>query len=792
MTDPHAASARTDADDLTGDLHGSPITTDTTDASDAPSPASHTRRGFVRGVAIAGASTMAAAALDATGATSLMGDSAVAAGPPTPFSDFRAIAASSADRFEVPEGYRADIVISWDDEFANTDGTTYRYGFNNDFLAFLPIDGKPEEALLFVNHEYPGPFFQHGHTTAATKTAGDIALEKASVGNSIVHVRRDADGLWQVVSPSPYNRRISGDSPACDVTGPLRGAAAAALPDGTLVRVGQSADRPNQIDGSIANCSGGTTPWGTTLSCEENYQDYGPVPAPGGFTYGWGGTYLQTTHANYGWVVEHDPYDPSSTPRKHTALGRFRHENTAFRHVAGKRFVLYMGDDKANEGVYKFVSSRKFVAGRREENLKILTEGQLYVAKWSPEGRRRFKNADGSGLLTATSGTGEWVLVAESELVDTAAHLRKRFGTDYDKYFATNRPEDVEVDVDGTVYVSFTNNSSVNDQHGAVRKLREQNNDPTAATFTWEDYAEGGQTGRDDVGEQGFSSCDNLVFDDSNNLWVVTDISSSSLKGSSSQKAYYAYHGNNAVFMIPRSGPNAGIAYRFANMPIEAEGTGPYFSTDGSTLFVNVQHPGEETGPANATYGQPATYTSWWPDGSKGGGTAPALPRPSTVAITRVQQPDTGGGGTPGGSAPGGSTTIPPTTPPPAGGGGGGTPGPTGRTTVDVPETVRAATLTSKGVTASIRVREASRVEVRLEIALPRAGRSRARTITAVTSRRTVGAGAHEVRLRPGAVARALLRTRRGKTLRARVILEVRPSDGTPKLVRRSDAFRIR
>jgi secreted PhoX family phosphatase len=771
------------------DLHpaDAPLADETPDGTSA-----HTRRGFIRGVAVAGASTMAVASLDAFGVTDLMGESAVAAGAPTPFSDFRALGASSADRLGVPEGFRADVLISWNDEFENTDGTKLRYGFNNDYLAFLPLEGKKDEALLFVNHEYPAPFFQHGHAAAKDKTADDIAEEKYSVGNSIVHVRRDAEGLWQVVSPSPYNRRVTGDSPACEVTGPLRGRADVALADGKTVRVGEDADRPNVINGSVANCSGGTTPWGTTLSCEENYDSYASTaatPAQDG-SYGWGGTYRLDTHANYGWVVEHDPYDATSTPRKHTALGRFRHENTAFRHVSGKRFVLYMGDDKANEGVYKFVSSRKFVPGDREGNLKILTDGQLFVAKWAPEGRRRFKNADGSGLLTATSGRGEWVLVNESELVDTSAHLRKRLGTDvFNQYFATNRPEDVEVDVDGTVYVSFTNNSTVNDQHGAVRKLREDNNDPTASSFVWEDYAEGGPTGRADVGEQGFSSCDNLCFDEANNLWVVTDISSSSLKGGASQKPWYEYHGNNAVFMIPRSGPNAGVAYRFANMPIDAEGTGPYFSTDGTALFVNVQHPGEETPTAKgAVYGQPETYTSYWPDGDKSANQNPSLPRPSTVVITRVRD-DAPNPGTP---------TIPDPKPgqpgqpgQPAQPGQPGKPA-TGKTTVDVPESVSYATLAARGVTAKVHVREAARIELKLRIRLPKIGRSKGRVVTAATATKTVGAGSHSLRLRPGALARTALRTRKGKTMRGEVTLEVRPVDGSPKKLRRSDAFRIR
>ncbi|WP_320670384.1 PhoX family protein [Patulibacter defluvii] len=764
----------------------------TSPASDAPRPeslvpvdpatgqhpqAGRTRRSFIRGVAAAGASTAAAVALDGAGITDLLGDSAVAAGPPTRFSEFTAIAASSADQVQVPEGFRADVLIKWGDEFANSDGTKLRYGFNNDFLAFLKLDGKPDEGLLFVNHEYPAPFFQHGNKDPKTKTEEQIALEKDAVGNSILHIRR-VDGLWQVVSPSPYNRRITGGAPACEITGPLRGT--------TQVVGGANLTIETTAAGSLANCSGGITPWGTTLSCEENYDGYWGDDSA--FAYGWkhgagNDRYDEKTFAHYGWVVEHDPYDPSSTPRKHTALGRFRHENTAFRHVAGKKFVLYMGDDKAGEGVYKFVSDREFLPGRRSHNLRILEQGTLYIAKWSPEGRRRFASQDagkaGGALVTPESGSGEWVKVEQNELVDTAALLRARIGSaQYDLHFATNRPEDVEVDADGTVYVSFTNNTGSNvwDYHGSIRKLVEAGNDPTALTFTWQDYADGGPTGRAGAGEQGFSSCDNLVFDSANNLWVVTDISSSSLNKPSA--AHYQYHQNNAVFMIPRSGPNAGVAFRFANMPVEAEGTGPYFDADESTLFVNVQHPGEETPASGGVYGDPATYSSWWPAGNKTAGVNPSLPRPATVAITRVKKGDDPG-----------DTTIPPGPGP----GPDPKPGqPSGKTAVDVPEKVSLATLLSKGVKAKYRVREAARIEVILYVRLPKVGRLKSRLLTVARVRKTVQAGSGSVTLRPGTVARAALRTRRGRTLRGQARLIVKPVDGTPKVVRRSDAFTIR
>ena len=157
-----------------------------------------------------------------------------------------------------------------------------------------------------------------------------------------------------------------------------------------------------------------------------------------------------------------------------------------------------------------------------------------------------------------------------------------------------NRPEDVEVDPKtGDVYVALTNNSTVADVHGSVRRIQETGNDPEASTFTWEDYANGGQTGRSDPGEQGFSCVDNLVFDKRNDLWIVTDISTSSLNRPGRRWQRF-YHANNALFYVPTDeDPEDRIAFRFANMPIEAEGTGPYFTPDEDTLFVNVQHPGE-------------------------------------------------------------------------------------------------------------------------------------------------------------------------------------------------------
>jgi secreted PhoX family phosphatase len=543
----------------------------------APAPAEdatgdgHTRRSFIRGIAAAGASTAAVAALDRAGVLDLATAEAQSAGP-NAFSSFRAIAPSGADALQVPEGYRADVIIGYGDPFTDADGQQLVYGYNNDFLAYFPLKGS-DEGVIFVNHEYPSPFFIHGETDPKAKTREQIALEQESVGNSVVHIRKDGEGLWRVVSPSFYNRRITGAGPRVAFTGPL-----AAAPD--YPGIGTSAA------GTLANCSGGITPWGTALTCEENFQDYGSddssnsygwTPAKvGTFDYVNGDGSTPEKPAKYGWVMEVDPMDPSSTPRKHTALGRFRHENTAFRADANRRFVLYMGDDRTDGGVYKFVSDLAFRPGRRAENDRILESGTLYIARWEPEGRRRFANAGETTPLTATSGTGTWREVARDELVDTHARIRAAVGDDeFLTHHATNRPEDLEVDEDGLVYIALTNNSNVKDTHGSIRRLREAGNDATAGSFTWEEFAAGGPSGRADAGEQGFSSPDNLVFDKAGNLWVVTDISSSKL-GDPTQPE--AYHANNAIFMVPRTGPNAGVAYRFGNMPVEAEGTGPYFT----------------------------------------------------------------------------------------------------------------------------------------------------------------------------------------------------------------------
>ena len=266
--------------------------------------------------------------------------------------------------------------------------------------------------------------------------------------------------------------------------------------------------------------------------------------------------YDPVAYAKYGWVCEHDPYNPDDRPRKHTALGRFRHENTAFRHVPGKPFVLYMGDDKANEGFYKFVSKRRFKPGEKHgaTTARSSRSGTLYIARFDPDGRRKFTNVGDVVPTNRHEGHGQ---VGRGARVRARTTPRRSCARASAPSTTPTSPstarEDVEVAEDGSVYLAMTNNSSVNDSHGAVRVIREHGNDPTASSFKWEDFAAGGPPSG---GGGGFSSPDNLTFDGDGNLWVVTDISSSRLNLANE----YQYHGNNAMFMVPTAGPNAGVA----------------------------------------------------------------------------------------------------------------------------------------------------------------------------------------------------------------------------------------
>ena len=469
---------------------------------------------------------------------------------PQTVAPFRAIPSGNADALTLPAGFRYQVLAPWGEVFTDAGR---EIGFNHDYVGFFPIDlleggQSSTDALLTINPEYVNALFAGGDTQ--NRTPGQIRAEMEAMGVSVVRVRKEG-GKWAIV-PDPRNRRIDALTDI-ELTGPARGSAA--VKGATMVK------------GTVGNCSGGQTPWGTLLTCEENVD---------GYTKAWAGSGYEAMHQ--GWVTEIDPFDPKSTPKKRTAMGRFRHENVAVTVAADGRVVGYMGDDMQDSCVYKFVSRGKYNPKDRAANLTLLEDGDLYVANFGNGSWVLLDYDRNKKLQEAKGADGKALFASQADvLADARASALAVGGTPVD------RPEDIEIHPrTGEVYVALTNNSKHGNYFGQIIKFREKGDDWTAQTFLWEVFAVGGP-------QSGFASPDNLVFDPYGNLWMVTDnsdLSTNPIKG---------FHGNNAMFFFPTEGPNAGKAYRFAIGPVDAEMTGPVWSPDGKTLFLSIQHPGEDS-----------------------------------------------------------------------------------------------------------------------------------------------------------------------------------------------------
>ncbi|WP_353778373.1 alkaline phosphatase PhoX [Winogradskyella sp. 3972H.M.0a.05] len=489
-----------------------------------------------------------------------------------------ALPASDKDDLLLTKGLDYHTIIKWQDPISDKD----TFGFNNDFTCFIPLDkNNPKDGLLWVNHESINPLYVSGYNhrkyknPELNKTKEQVDKEMYDVGGSIVRIK-EVNGRWKVVENDPYNRRITAKTPIeLNWDSPIKG--------------------KTTVIGTHSNCSGGITPWNTFLTCEENYHDYyGETEYDGNNVathkkswHGWEHFNNYPTE-HYGWVVEIDP--KSGKAQKHVALGRFAHECCTLYELDDKRVVAYSGDDKNDEYLYKFISSKP----------GSLKDGTLYVAdtingKWlsldwetQPILKQKFK--DQTEVLIRVREAAE--LLGATEL---------------------NRPEDIEIDpITGHILVTLTNNKPKGDYHGSILKIEETNGAFDALTFKASTYIAGGE-------ENGFSCPDNLAFDLAGNLWMTSDISGSSMNRP--DKPYYMPFKNNSLFVIPRYGEDAGKVIRVASAPRDAELTGPWFSPDGKTLFLSVQHPGERTTDLN-------NPTSKWPfDGDN-------IPKPAVVAIT--------------------------------------------------------------------------------------------------------------------------------------------------------------
>jgi len=482
---------------------------------------------------------------------------------------FSPLAPSEVDELILADGFRAQILIRWGDPL-NDQGL--KFGFNNDYLAFFPLSAESDtEGLMWVNHEYVDPLFVSGYKKGVSKrTKEQVETEMKSLGGSIMHVKKEGD-LWKVVQNSKYNRRLD---------------AFTKIPLATKERIAGKME----ATGTFAGCAGGITPWKTVLSCEENYQDFfgdyiyenGKKKFVEGYI-GWNEFYKRPPE-HYGWVVEINPF--TGAAKKLTSLGRFSHECATVVTAADGRCVVYMGDDKSGECIYKFIASKP----------GSLEEGELFVA-----------NVD----------KGEWLSLSweKNEALrkifasPTQALIRTREASRIVGASLMDRPEDVEVHpFTRAVYVALTNNKYKGNMMGSILKIEEQDANPLSLKFKASTFLAGGES-------TGFACPDNMIFDKRGNMWMTCDMADEFM-----HKPPYTAFGNNSLFFIPMSGPNAGKAFRVANAPIGAEFTGPMFSPDYETLFLSVQHPGEGSKDLE-------NPTSHWPDGGK------AMPKPSVIAI---------------------------------------------------------------------------------------------------------------------------------------------------------------
>ncbi|MEC4892720.1 MAG: DUF839 domain-containing protein [Oscillatoria sp. PMC 1051.18] len=605
------------------------------------------------------------------------------------------------DDLVLPPGYEYQIIAAWGEAVGNS-----RFGYNNDYLSF--VETAENEGFLTVNFEYiSGSLWMETYPqvigkslpfteviAAAAKQEGNInafslsdndplkaqiqAIAKESLtdlGLGIISLRQNAEGSWERTN-SDRDRRITGISGLED-DNYLKSTGPAVAVFTKQDKIGYDDRLGDKIVGSFQNCSGGTTPWGTVFSAEENFQDQVPEevmadgsafdPSSRPFSINddglnGSGNVFGLAGNKYGWMVEVDPANPNDYGTKHTWLGRFRHEAVGIKAEVGKKLAIYSGCDRRGGHVYKFVSEETIGDIQAKSNSRLLEKGMLYGAKFNPDGTGKWIPLtmttpvnpvlpsqtiakEGKGLVTLPNSdrnTGGTIVVTSDE---EATSFSEKFATLGDLYLGndlekqgailidahnaanaagvtcTARPEDTDIAPDGSLYIAFTSGTPGSDgspdkevfqgpkgetpwEFGWIFRLEEENNDPAAMSFRWSSLAMGGEPV---AGGAGFANPDNLEIDSNGNVWMVTDISTSkhneavptrlSEDGTAlNQSDIQGIFGNNSIWFIPTSGDNAGNAYPFAIGPMECETTGPFFTRNGKTLFLAVQHPGENNG----------------------------------------------------------------------------------------------------------------------------------------------------------------------------------------------------
>lgn len=531
--------------------------------------------------------------------------------------DFSPVKANTLDTITVPKGFNWHTVASWGEPMwskgvwfnHNTCGDgksqSLAFGDNNDGMDVF-TDG--DKTILAVNNEYTNlDIMYKNRKSKRPETLDDVVKGKNAHGVSIMEIA-NKNNKWSIVKNSKYNRKITADS-TMEITGPARGH--------RLLRT--SAD-PLGIKslGTWNNCGNGKTPWGTYLTCEENFNGYflssdkqidiSPEFKRYGIKsqdkgYNWGkfdprfDIAKEPNEANRaGYIVEIDPLNPEHTPKKRTALGRFKHENAEVVIANNNKIVVYLGDDERGEYLYKFVSKNTYKKTGNNQNL--LEEGDLFVAKFNDD------------------GTGKWIKLDSESTNMSQAEICIHTRIAASKVGATtmDRPEWVAANPNqAEVYCALTNNKNrgkkpnaggdstpinkVNprkdNRYGQIVRWKPINQDHTSQEFAWNLFVLAGnptnQTGLNKGSKNihagnMFNSPDGLRFDSKGGLWIQTD-------GKYSNSDKFADMGNNQMLL---GNPKTGEIKRFLVGPKECEITGLTWSPDKKTMFVGVQHPGEK------------------------------------------------------------------------------------------------------------------------------------------------------------------------------------------------------
>jgi secreted PhoX family phosphatase len=553
---------------------------------------------------------------------------------------FDAVSANTLDDITVPQGFNAEVLVRWGDplwsnapEFdhgtrGTADSQLTAFGDNIDGME---VYAHGHKHLLVANNEYTNRKIIWGNRAEGkSETDDDIIKGKMAHGLTVVEIEQQGD-QWSIVKDSPYNRRVTPDT-EMELTGPAAGhdlVKSSADPSGT------------KVWGTWNNCGNGSTPWGTYLACEENFNGYFATTdekhkvsaelkrygvSAKDWGYGWSkvddrfDVALNPNEPNRaGYVVELDPRDPNSKPKKRSALGRFKHENAEVVVNKDGRIVVYMGDDERGEFLYRYVSNGFYAPGSETDSL--LEDGKLYVAKFYD------------------TGAGEWLeLSPETTGMASMAEvcIHTRIAASAVGATTMDRPEWVAANPKAPeVYCALTNNKNrgvkpnaggdltpvggpnprEKNLYGQIVRWRPNGGDHTNNGFAWDLYALAGNptvhadlnAGSANINEANmFNSPDGLKFDSNGLLWIQTD-------GNYSNEEGFAGHGNNQMLV---GDPITGEIRRFLVGPNECEITGLTWSADKRTMFVGVQHPGERG-------------NSHWPEAGD------AVPRSAVIAIRR-------------------------------------------------------------------------------------------------------------------------------------------------------------